>query len=94
MNGYCVECLVDIFYEYVLFYIDQIVGIGFWKKIIIKDESYYRCVKDCLLKYLYISFNRKCVWGCLGNDVQRGNKKYCRDENINNGYCNVNDCFV
>lgn len=94
MNGHCVECPVDTLYEYVPSYSDQIVGTGFWKKTISKDESYHRCVKDCSPKYPYISSSRKCLSNCSGNKVQRGNRKYCRDENINNGFCNVNDCPV
>uniref|UniRef100_A0A8W8LK46 Secreted protein n=1 Tax=Magallana gigas TaxID=29159 RepID=A0A8W8LK46_MAGGI len=71
MNGHCVDCPVDTLYEYVPSYSDQIVGTGFWKKTITKDESYHRCVKDCPPKYPYISSNRKCARGCSGNNVQR-----------------------
>lgn len=94
LNGHCVECPVDTLYEYVESYSYQIVGTGFWKQTIRKDESYHRCVKVCSPKYPYISSNRKCASRCAGNTVQRGNMEYCRDENINNGFCNVNDCPV
>lgn len=94
LNGHCVECPVDTLYEYVESYSYQVVVNGIWRHHIKNDESYHRCVKDCSPKYPYIGYSRKCLSSCSGNKVQRGNRQYCRDDKINNGFCSVNECPV
>lgn len=31
---------------------------------------------------------------CLEKKMEVGYRKYCRDDNINNGFCDVNECLV
>lgn len=33
-----------------------------------------------------------CISSCPGNETQAGQRKYCEDENINNGFCDVSYC--
>lgn len=58
-------------------------------------ESYtYQFIQDnrCSPKHPFINSTRICISSCSGSTMQAGQRKYCDDENINNGFCNVNYC--
>lgn len=94
LNGRCVQCPVDTLYEYVESYTYQKVGNRYWGHYIKIDQSYYNCVQECSPKHPHIDSNRMCKSGCTGDKMQVGHRKFCNDENINDGFCYVNDCPV
>lgn len=95
LNGRCVEgCPVDTLYEYVESFIYQNIKNGYYRHNVKINQSYHRCVEECPPKYPFIGSNRICASNCLEKKMEVGHRKYCRDDNINNGFCDVNECPV
>lgn len=96
LHGQCVECPVDTLYEYVQSYSFQPFDTGDWYQthLIWTDQSYHRCVQVCSPKYPFISSNRVCASSCSGTEMQIGDRKFCKDKNVNIGFCLVNVCPV
>lgn len=92
LNGQCVECPVDTLYQYVESYSYQAINTDDWRRIIRKDQSYHKCVEVCSPVYPFIGSNRVCASSCSGKEMQVGDRKFCKDESVNNGYCVTNEC--
>nr|XP_022300818.1 proprotein convertase subtilisin/kexin type 5-like [Crassostrea virginica] len=89
MNGQCVECPVDTLYEYIELITYQKYGYWSYRSV---DSSYHKCVKICSQKRPIVTSRRFCSAQCQGKIMQNRKIKYCEDDNINNGFCKIDQC--
>lgn len=80
---------MDTLYEYVESYTYSAITPDHWyrRRIIRNDQSYHKCVKICSQRFLFIGSNRVYDLSCRGEEMVVGNRKFCRDDNVNNGFC-------
>lgn len=87
---------MDTLYEYVESYTYSAINPDHWyrRRIIRNNQIYHKCVEVCSQKYPFVGSNRVCVSSCTGEEMVVGNRKFCRDKNVNNGFCVINACQV
>lgn len=89
LNRRCVECQVDTLYENVESYTYSAINPDHWyrRQIIRNNQSYHKLVEVCYQKHPFVGSNRVCVSSCTGKEMVVGNRKFCRDNIVNNGFC-------
>ncbi|XP_048739815.2 proprotein convertase subtilisin/kexin type 5-like [Ostrea edulis] len=91
-NGVCVFCPAETLYELTwnlgYKYLPQ-----YWYQPVthLTFHSNHNCVRTCSQEKPFIS-RRQCVSNCPGKSSQTGNTKYCKEEGLNDGFCDVNNC--
>lgn len=95
LNGRCVECPVDTLYEYVESYTYSANNPDHWyrRQVIRNNQSYHKLVEVCSQKHPFVGSNRVCVSSCTGKEMLVGNRKFCRYNNVNYGFCVINACY-
>lgn len=63
-------------------------------QIIRNNQSYHKLVEVCSQKHPFVGSNRVCVSSCTGKEMVVGNRQFCRDNNVNYGFCVINACQV
>lgn len=91
LDGQCVECPVDTLYEYIrsIQYKKQ----WYYSRTVTIDNSYHRCVKMCSKINPVIGSQRICTSSCPTNKIQKGDILFCKDDNINDGFCENKQCL-
>lgn len=87
---------MDTLYEYVESYTYSAINPDHWyrRQVIRNNQSYHKLVEVCSQKHPFVGSNRVCVSSCTGKEMVVGNRNFCRDNNVNYGFCVINACQV